>query len=90
MKRTVSHQGTRRGGRLGDAVEFAEALDHAGGVGADRVHGLDDSDEDEDAEDDEDDKNEHGSRFHGSPFLQNRGLIWRPESIYAGKIKTGP
>ena len=38
---------------LGDAVEFAEALDDAGGVGADLVVGFGDDDEDEDRDDEE-------------------------------------
>jgi hypothetical protein len=52
---------------LGDAIEFAEALDDAGGVSADRIHGLDEGDEEEDAEDDDDDQKQH-CRVHGNAF----------------------
>jgi hypothetical protein len=77
MKRTVSHQGTQElqaGAR--DAVEFAEALDHAGGVGAHGVHGFEDRDEHEDADDGGNDENENDNSgiVHDEPFLLRR---WR-------------
>jgi hypothetical protein len=55
---------------LGDATEFAEALDDARRVGADGVHGFDNGDENEDADDGENDGDEHRSGFHGRAFLR--------------------
>jgi hypothetical protein len=42
--------------RADDTVEFAEALDYAGGVGADREEGFEDGDENYDGEKDEEDQ----------------------------------
>jgi len=44
------------GAGAGDAVEFAEALDYAGGEGADLVVGFGDEDEEEDRNDEEEDE----------------------------------
>ena len=51
----------------GDAIEFAEALDDAGGGGADLVVGLDDEDEEEERDDREGDEGERGVGHGGSP-----------------------
>ena len=40
---------------LDDAVEFAEALDYAGGIGADGVEGFEDGDENDDGEKNQED-----------------------------------
>ena len=56
--------------RMGDAVEFAEALDHAGRVGAHGVHGLDHCDQKEDGDDGNDDEEKDGKcGVHGVPFM---------------------
>jgi hypothetical protein len=54
---------------LGDAIEFAEALDDARGVGADGVHGLDDSNQDEDARTTRAMRTNMGVASMGRPFF---------------------
>jgi hypothetical protein len=86
-------------GRARDAVEFAEALHHAGGVGAHGVHGFEDGDEHEDADDGGNDKKENNNSgiVHDDPFMagsgagaaSERGCRLGPRFRDAGMIPQG-
>ena len=60
---------------LDDAIELAETLDHAGGVGADGVEGFEDEDERGEGEKADDDEKNRGAGVHLRPFQR-----WETES----------
>src|SRR6202030_3793165 len=58
-----------------DAVELAESLDYAGGVGADGEEGFEDGDENDDEDKDQEDEQSSVQRFHRCGYLCKRGYM---------------